>query len=330
MDLNNPSGKGGYHPARSNPKILAQYGPPVRAMGQMFPVSVNKSESGELIYDFGQNFSGVIYAKIRGEHGHRITFRHAEVLVNGELFVKSLRTAKATAAYVCLDGEQVYSPRLTYMGFRYVGVMGIQLKTWNSQPWYYTRTGKTGLSYSNELIDRLQENIRWSGKSNFVDIPTNCPQRDERQGWTGDIAVFASTASFNFDMGRFLNKWLMDMRAEQGRGGGIPMVIPRAGDIWPIMATSCWGDSCILVPWAEYMARGNLELLRKQYPTIKRFLKAAKWWSRFLSITPNGRYIWRWPFHFVTGSPRVQQRLDCQGKWIGTAYFANSCGLAGK
>ncbi|MGI6570114.1 MAG: family 78 glycoside hydrolase catalytic domain [Caldicoprobacterales bacterium] len=319
---------------RSNPKILAQYGPPVRAMGQMFPVSVNKSESGELIYDFGQNFSGVIYAKIRGEHGHRITFRHAEVLVNGELFVKSLRTAKATAAYVCLDGEQVYSPRLTYMGFRYVGVMGIQAENLElSALVLHSELEETGsFSCSNELINRLQENIRWSGKSNFVDIPTDCPQRDERQGWTGDIAVFASTASFNFDMGRFLNKWLMDMRAEQGRGGGIPMVIPRAGDIWPIMATSCWGDSCILVPWAEYMARGNLELLRKQYPTIKRFLKAAKWWSRFLSITPNGRYIWRWPFHFGDWcSPEGTARdWIAKGKWIGTAYFANSCGLAGE
>ena len=106
-------------------------------------------------------------------------FRHAEVLVNGELFVKSLRTAKATAAYVCLDGEQVYSPRLTYMGFRYVGVMGIQAENLElSALVLHSELEETGsFSCSNELINRLQENIRWSGKSNFVDIPTDCPQR---------------------------------------------------------------------------------------------------------------------------------------------------------
>src|SRR5690606_38758259 len=109
------------------PKLLAQYGPPVRAMGRLFPVSVNRAESGEIIYDFGQNFAGVIYARIHnGKRGQKIIFRHAEVLVDGELFVRSLRTARATATYICTDGDQVYSPRLTYMGFRYVGVRGIE------------------------------------------------------------------------------------------------------------------------------------------------------------------------------------------------------------
>ena len=319
---------------RGNPQLIAQYGPPVRTMGKLFPVSVNKAKNGEFIYDFGQNFAGVIYAKIRGKKGQKITFRHAEVLYNGELFVKSLRTAKATATFICTDGEQIYSPRFTYMGFRYVGVNGIQPQDLElSALVLHSDIDEIGsFSCSNEMVNRLQENIRWSAKSNFVDIPTDCPQRDERQGWTGDIAVFAGTACFNFDMSRFFDKWLMDMRAEQGRGGGIPMVIPKAGDRWPVMATSCWGDSCVLVPWAEYMARGNIELLRKQYPTIKRFLKAAKWWSGFLSVTPNGRYIWRWPFHFgdwCATEGTAKDWID-KGKWIGTAYFANSCGIAEK
>ncbi len=319
---------------RKNPKILAQYGPPVRVMGRMHPVSVNKAGSGELIYDFGQNFAGVICAKIRGKYGQKVIFRHAEVLVDGELFVKPLRTAKATAVYICRDGEQAYSPRLTYMGFRYVGVSGIQPEDLElSALVLHSEIDEAGyFACSNELINRLQQNIRWSGKSNFVDIPTDCPQRDERQGWTGDIAVFAGTACFNFDMSRFFNKWLKDMRAEQGRGGGIPMVIPRAGDNWPVMATSCWGDSCVLVPWAEYLARGNMELLRKQYPTIKKFLKAAEWWSKFLSFTPSRRYIWRWPFHFGDWCSPEGTAKDwiAKGKWIGTAYFANSCGIAAK
>ncbi len=319
---------------RAMPKLIAGYGAPVRVQEVMAPISCTKSPAGELIYDFGQNFAGVISAKIRGKQGQEIIFRHAEVLVDGELFVKSLRTAKATAKYYCIDGEQHYFPKLTYMGFRYVGVSGIKGNELELKAFVlHSDFEETGSFHcSNELINQLQSNIRWGGKSNFVDIPTDCPQRDERQGWTGDIAVFARTACFNFDMSRFLGKWLLDMRSEQGKGGGLPMVIPKGGDSWPSLANSCWGDSCVLVPWAEYLARGDKELLRKQYPTIKRFLKAAKWWSGFLSVTPNGRYIWRFPFHFgdwCAPGETVKQWI-MKGKWVGTAYFANSCNLTAR
>ena len=317
---------------RHKPVLLAQYGDPVRVREILRPVSVRQAPSGEWIYDFGQNFAGVISARLRGRRGQRVVFRHAEVLVDGELFVKPLRTAKATATYICRDGEQEYSPRLTYMGFRYVGVRGIEPEDLELAAFAlhsdFEEIGR--FSCSNALINRLHENIRWSGKSNFVDIPTDCPQRDERMGWTGDIAVFARTACFLFDLGRFFDKWLTDMRAEQGRGGGIPMVVPRGGDVWPVMATSVWGDSCVLVPWAEYLARGNIELLRRQYPTIRKFLKAAKWWAGFLSFTPHGRYIWRWPFHFgdwCAPGENIRQWLK-KGKWIATCYFAHSCGIA--
>ncbi|GIP18694.1 alpha-L-rhamnosidase [Paenibacillus montaniterrae] len=317
---------------RKQPILLAQYGEAVRVQQVMKPISCTYSPSGELIYDFGQNFAGVISAKLRGNEKQKIVFRHAEVLVDGELFVKSLRTAKATATYICKQGEQEYSPRLTYMGFRYVGVRGIDPEELElSALVLHSDFEEIGtFECSNEWINKLQSNIRWGGKSNFVDIPTDCPQRDERQGWTGDIAVFARTACYNFDLSRFLDKWLLDMRSEQGSGGGLPMVIPRAGDMWPTMANSAWGDSCILVPWAEYLARGNKQLLHKQYPTIKKFLEAAKWWSSFLSVTPNARHIWRFPFHFgdwCAPDETVRQWLK-KGKWVGTAYFANSCGIA--
>jgi len=330
IDLNNIEWKkASVTKPRFAPKLIAGYGAPVRMQEVMKPASCFMAQSGELIYDFGQNFAGIISAVIKGKSGQKIIFRHAEVLVNGELFVKSLRTAKATATYYCVDGEQYYSPRLTYMGFQYVGVRGIKADELELSAFVlHSNFEETGsFACSNELINRLQGNIRWGGKSNFVDIPTDCPQRDERQGWTGDISVFARTACFNFDMSRFFDKWLLDMRSEQGKGGGIPMVIPKAGDIWPVFANSCWGDSCVLVPWAEYLARGNKELLRKHYPTIKRFLKAAKWWSQFLSCTPNSRYIWQFPFHFgdwCAPGENVKQWIK-KGKWVGTAYFANSC-----
>ncbi|MDF2588962.1 MAG: Alpha-L-rhamnosidase [Anaerocolumna sp.] len=319
---------------RSNPTLLAQYGPPVSIQEILQPVSYTKAPSGEIIYDFGQNFAGVIHASIQGKRGQTIVFRHAEVLIHGELFVKSLRTAKATATYLCKDGKQQYSPKLTYMGFRYVGVKGIEPNDLElSALVLHSDIPETGyFECSNQEINKLQSNIRWGGKSNFVDIPTDCPQRDERQGWTGDFSVFASTACFNFDMSRFIDKWLMDMRSEQGIGGGFPMVIPKGGDSWPAMANSCWGDACILVPWAEYLARGDKGLLERQFPAIQKFLKAAKRWSAFLSITPNSRYIWRFPFHFgdwCAPDENIKQWL-AKGKWVGTAYFANSCFIASK
>ena len=155
-------------------------------------------------------------------------------MVEKELFVKPLRTAKAEATYICKDGEQEYSPRFTYMGFRYVGVRGIEPENIElSAIVLHSDIEETGtFSCSNELINRLQENIRWSGKSNFVDIPTDCPQRDEHLGWTGDIAVFAKTACYNFDMSKFFNKWLLDMNVEQVEDGGIPFVMQIRGIRW--------------------------------------------------------------------------------------------------
>ena len=219
------------------------------------------------------------------------------------------------------------------MGFRYIAVTGIapealevKVRALSSD---FEETGS--FSCSDERLNRLQSNIRWSGRSNFVDIPTDCPQRDERQGWTGDIAVFASTACYNFNLSRFYEKWLKDMRIEQGRGGGIPTVVPIQGCSTPVVAVACWGDSCILVPWAEYLTRGNTELLRRQYPCMKRYLKAVKFWAS-LSGFGQKKYIWKWLFQFGDWCAPEGYIKDwmAKGKWVATAYFANSCGLMAK
>lgn len=315
---------------KGTPRLIAQYGNSVRAMGELYPVHCTVAPSGEIIYDFGQNFSGVIAVKVKkAKKGQKLVFRHAEVLNGGELFVKSLRTAKATATYICTDGEQSYSPRFTYMGFRYVGMTGAKSEDIELTAYVlhsdFDEIGR--FECSNAMINRLYENIRWGGKSNFVDIPTDCPQRDERMGWTGDIAVFASTACFHFDMSRFFDKWLRDLSAEQKKSGALPVVVPRQGDTMPPMVTSCWGDSCILVPWAEYLARGDMELLRRQYPVMKKFLRGVKKWASALSFTPNSRYIWRFPYHYgdwCAPGENIQQWIG-KGKWVATAYFANSC-----
>ena len=137
---------------------------------------------------------------------------------------------------------------------------------------------------------------------NFVDIPTDCPQRDERLGRTGDIALFAPTAAYNFDMSRFFDKWLKDIRAEQNQGGGIPMIVPMVKipgqfEMMFPLAADHWGDACILVPWAEYKARGDIELLRKMYPSMKKYIKACKFWAGLFS-TPKNKRIWKLLFHY--------------------------------
>lgn len=314
---------------RKAPKLLAQYGEPVRVIEVKTPVSVFKSSGGEWIYDFGQNFAGVIAIRVKkAKKGQTLVFRHAEILMQGELFVKSLRTAKATVTYICKEGEQTYSPHFTYMGFRYVGMRGIHPEDIEVSAYVlHANMPETGtFSCSHAGLVRLYENIRWSAKSNFVDIPTDCPQRDERLGWTGDIAVFSSTAVCMFDMSRFFDKWLLDVSAQQGKGGGFPVVIPKQGMNFTI-AVSCWGDCCVLVPWAEYLARGDKRLLKRQYPTMKKYLKAAEFWCRFMSLGKEARYIWKRGFHFGDWcAPEGDMRKWMKkGKWTATAYFANSC-----
>ncbi len=312
------------------PHITARYGCQVNAHEKMMPQAVFTAKSGEMIYDFGQNFSGVICLEINGKEGQTITVRHAEMLHEGELFVKNLRTAKAAITYICKNGKQSYSPRLTYMGFRYVGISGIDHTDIEVCAYaIYSDIEMVGsFTCSNHEINQLQSNIVWSAKSNFVDIPTDCPQRDERQGWTGDIAIFAGTACYNFDLSRFFDKWLTDMRAEQRKSGGIPFVIPRQGTYDPMVPTACWGDSCILVPWAEYLARGNKEVLRSHYPAMKKYMKAVKFWAGLFSVGKH-RYIWKWLFQFgdwCAPEGYIKNWME-KGEWIATAYYAYTSSL---
>lgn len=319
---------------RISPEIKAAYGAPVRAQEKLVPISC-KIIGNKLIYDFGQNFAGVVELKINGKCGNVVTVKHAEILnPDGSLNTVFLRTAKACATYKCRDGKQVYSPRLTYMGFRYISIVGIEKENIEVSAWVlYSGLERTGEFYcSNESLNRLQENIIWSSKSNFMDIPTDCPQRDERMGWTGDIALFAPTACYNFNMSRFLDKWLQDMSAEQISTGGIPNTIPAQGygfpATMPTMAIDFWGDACILVPWAEYCARGDRHILEKYYPMMKKYVDACKFWAGLFGIR-HSRYIWNTPsvLHFgdwvAPDVPKMKQ-WQKRSKWTATASLRNT------
>lgn len=328
------------HPAavevvKLHPEILADYGEKVVRQKRMEPVGCVRSSDGKLLYDFGQNFAGVISMKVRGRKGQKIVLRHAEILMDGRLYTEPLRTARQEIVYICREGEQTYSPRLTYMGFRYVDVEGVEAADIELCAYVLCSDVADNGSFtcSEERINRLQSNIRWGARSNFVDIPTDCPQRDERMGWTGDIALFAPVACYNFSMGRFLEKWLKDVKAEQTFGGGIPMIVPlvRVPGQWEIMlpmAVDHWGDACILVPWAEYGIRGDENILKEMYPVMKKYIKACKFWAGLFSFGKR-RYVWQLLHHYGDWvAPGVNMWTWMRrGKYTATASMARCSGL---
>lgn len=327
--------KASYEKLKINPKLLFDYGASVVPHETMLPISINKLDN-KYIVDFGQNFAGVIYLKIKNaKKNQKIIIKHAEVLnKNGDLNTIFLRSAKATLTYICKEGNQEFSPTLTYMGFRYISIEGINIEQIEVKGIVlYSDIEQVGnFECSNPLINRLQQNIIWSSKSNFVDIPTDCPQRDERMGWTGDIAIFAKTAFFNFDVSRFLDKWLLDLRSQQLKTGGIPTTIPVHKYGFPVtmpkMAIDFWGDAALLVPWAEYEKTGNIHILEESYESMKKYVNACKFWANLIGVGKH-RYIWHTPsiFHFGDWvSPDAEKMSEWQkrSKWTATASLRNT------
>ena len=320
---------------RFTPTLIADYGAPVRVYERRKPVQITAAPSGEIIYDFGQNFAGIVEFTVKAQKGQRIVLRHAEVLVDGELFTEPLRTAKQRIDYTAAGGVETYSPRFTYMGFRYVGVTGILAEDIELTALLLASdVRKTGeFTCSDEHLNRMHKNIYYGALSNFVDIPTDCPQRDERLGWTGDIALFASTAAYNFDMSRFFRKWLRDVRSEQGRGGGFPMIVPMVAiyNQWEMCfphAVDHWGDVILLAPSAEYLARGDKNILRENYAAMKKYLKACTFWAGLFSFGKN-KYVWKLLHHYGDWcAPDTNfNGWMRRGKWTATCCLANSAHL---
>lgn len=255
-------------------------GPPVVRVESIEPVDAWTSPSGRVIVDFGENLVGWVRADVAGARGDTITIRHAEVLEDGEISVRPLRSALATDRFVLSGGDDVFEPTFTFHGFRYAEVDG-----WPGGLDALRRGGLRAIrigsrmrrvgrfSSSEPLLDRLHENVVSSTLGNFVDLPTDCPQRDERLGWTGDIAVFAATSARLFDVEDFLRDWLRDVVLEQEHQGGVvPYVVPDVlkyvgapEDITPVDSTAVWSDAIVWVPWAVWMATGDDRVLRETF-----------------------------------------------------------------
>ena len=268
--------------ARRPSTLVAPTGPPVRCTQEIAPVRVSRLDGDRLLIDFGQNLVGRVRVTVSGPSGHVVTLRHAEVLQNGELYVRPLRGARSTDRYVLRGAgpdPETWEPRFTIHGFRYAEITG-----WRGRdPYrdivarvYHTDMVRTGwFACSNEQVNRLHENVVWSLRGNFVDLPTDCPQRDERLGWTGDIQIFAPTAAFLYDCHGMLASWLRDVAAEQHEDGTVPWYVPEipGGRQWtPARPGAGWGDVVTLTPWALYQASGDAGLLAAQYDSARRWV----------------------------------------------------------
>src|SRR3989440_6394782 len=268
--------------------IVAPSGPPVRRTELLTPVAITTSPSGRTIVDFGQNLVGRLRLTVQGEMGQTITLRHAEVLEHGELCTRPLRLAKATDRYTLRgDGVETWEPRFTFHGFRYAEVEG-----WPGEVLAgdlcavvcHSDMERTGwFECSDPLINRLHENIVWSMRGNFLSIPTDCPQRDERLGWTGDIQVFAPTACFLYDAAGFLTSWLADLAAEQAATGGVPLVVPRVVEGTSIPVAG-WGDAAVIIPWVLYQRYGDVGVLAAQFDSMRA-------WVDLVAKAADG-YLW--------------------------------------
>ncbi len=316
--------------ARDRSTLVPQASPPVRVTDVVRPVAISTSPSGRTIVDFGQNLVGVVRFRVEGPAGTTITIRHAEVLEHGELCTRILRAAKATDSYTLAGaGVEEWCPRFTSHGFRYAEVEGwpgslteddIEALVHHSD---MRRTG--WLSCSDERVNRLHENIVWGWRGNTVSLPTDCPQRDERLGWTGDIQVFATTASFLYDTAGFLGSWLEDLAAEQRPDGRVPAVVPDIlGETVPIYGAG-WGDAATVVPSVLHERYGDVELLRRQLPSM-----AA--WVRSIEERAGAGLLWRGDLQFgdwvdPTVDPQTPEAARTDADYVATAYFAHSADL---
>jgi alpha-L-rhamnosidase len=254
--------------------------PPIRRIEELRPVTIAAGSSGRTIVDFGQNIAGWVRLSVTGEKGRTITLRHAELLTDGELNTATLRTAAATDRYTLRgDGPEIWEPRFTYHGFRYVQVDG-----WPGELTpdalravvVHSDMPRTGwFETSNELLNQFHRNVVWSMRGNFVGLPTDCPQRDERLGWTGDINAFAPTGSFLYDVRGVLGSWLADLAAEQRETGLVPWVVPDVAPN-PSPPTALWSDTAVSLPWTLYREYGDLGILRRAYDSMVMFVRGVE------------------------------------------------------
>ena len=318
-------------------KLIAQEAPPVMKIQELKPVDIFTTPEGETVVDMGQNMVGWMRLKVNGEAGTRVTLRHAEVLdKDGNFYTENLRSARQENTYVLKGGGlEVWEPRFTFQGFRYVAVEGF--------PGDLSADDLTGVvihsaiepsghfQSSHPLVNQLQHNIVWGQKGNFLDVPTDCPQRDERMGWTGDVQVFAPTGNINMNTARFFAKWLGDLAADQDEEGSVPAVVPNVRSRRGFGGAG-WADAALIVPWSVYQYYGDTLILANQYQSMKAWVE----YMRRRAATNENTYLWDVDFtwgdwlSFSTSSDAHYPGAYTDYHMIATMYFARSTDLLHK
>jgi len=320
----------------NNSNLLASEGAPVKKIQEIKPIRIFKTPKGSMVVDMGQNMVGWLRLKVTGTKGTVVTLRHAEVLDKyGEFYTTNLRDAKCRLTYTLSgNGEETYEPRFTFMGFRFVEVTGFpgELNTENlTGVVVHSDMPVTGTyESSNPLLNQLQHNIQWGQRGNFVDVPTDCPQRDERLGWTGDAQAFCRTAAFNMDVSSFFSKWLKDVSADQRPGGEVPDVIPdilNKQGAPTVQPSAGWGDVAVIAPWTMYLVYGDINYLKNQYPGMKA-------WVEYIRRKAGDKYIWTggskygdWLFYHPPVNNHTEPDGHTEHDFIATAFYAYSTSL---
>jgi len=255
--------------------IVPQNVEPVRNIERLAVKKVIRTPSGDTVYDFGQNIAGVVEIVTPEDFDGVLTLKFAEILIHGEFYTDNLRSAKATDTFT-VKGKAKLCPEFTFHGFRYLKIIGGNIPTENITAIVrHTDMRRTGrLTTSNKRFDRFIQNVVWGQRGNFVDVPTDCPQRDERLGWTGDINAFCRAAAFNYDISAFMKKWFNDLRSDQKESGEIPHVAP---DILGDKHTNAmWCDVITMAPWNMYLTYGDKSFLRDNFDAMKKFIAARE------------------------------------------------------
>jgi alpha-L-rhamnosidase len=320
--------------------LVGSEGPVVRITQTIKPVSKLITPKGELVFDLGQNIVGWVQFTLKGEPGNKITLKHAEVLdKEGNFYTDNLRSAEAEDQYIFNgNGIETFEPHFTFHGFRYIKIEDypgeITPEDISGRVIHSDMTPTGNFDCSDTLINRLQKNIQWGLRGNFLDVPTDCPQRDERLGWTGDAEVFAPTACFNMDVAAFYTKWMKDFIADQNEDGSVPWVVPMVikgggGTGWSEgYGATGWADAAIIIPWTVYQAYGDVRILETQYESMKA-------WVEFMRKQSGDTYLFNKGFHFGDWLAFATTQSDYPGATtdkdlIATAYFYHSTDLLQK
>ena len=307
--------------------LVPQQGEEIIEQEVFLPLDIIKTPKGETVIDFGQNLTGYFEIALNAKKGDRVSLRFGEVLdADGNFYNENYRSAKAEFEYTCKDGYQTYKPKLVFWGYRYIKVQSFPCEVTKESVKaivVHSDIKRTGyIESSNPLLNQFFKNVIWGQKGNFLDIPTDCPQRDERMGWTGDAEVFCKTASYNFNVNKFFRKWLYDLALDQGEEGYIPSVVPQFwGDDW---SSAAWGDASTICPWQIYLTYGDKDLLKHQYTSMCKFLK-------YIQKSSKNRYLWTKCQHFGDwlglDAPAGSYKGSSNEDFIASVFYSYSTSL---